>query len=328
MPSCQWQRPSHHAMTRALLGLLLAPLLIFGGCENEQRIPYIPPTLHNWPSPYKGLAGLRVEAFVTGWLRVRPGLVYRGGSLTRERLLPVLAFAIHHPREGVILFGTGLNHRIGEHANDYLGGLPGLLMQPQAYAHQDLPSQLAASGIEPSAIHWIILTDLQFDSAGELRAFPHARVVVTRDEHDYARNGPGGYLSREYADVESWKLIDFSAGTPLGTFESSFDLFGDGSCVLLDTDGYAPGSMALLVRLPSAPLLLAGDLALVSESIRYTARPASLYDANRWWDNIWRLKRFHDLDPHLQIVPAHDVAPLWLAPIPELVLHDYSPPED
>jgi len=315
-------------MTRALLGLLLAPLLLLGGCENEQRIPYIAPTLHNWPKPYRGVNGLRIEAFVTGWLRVRPGLVYRGGSLTQERLLPVLAFAIHHPREGVILFGTGLNQHSAEHASDYLGGLPGLLTQPQAYAHQDLPSQLAASGIEPRAIRWIVLSDLQFDSTGELRAFPHARVVVTRDEHDYARRAPSGYLPREYADAESWKLIDFSAGTPLGTFESSVDLFGDGSCVLLDTAGYTPGSMALLVRLPSAPLLLAGDLALVSESIRYTARPAALYDASQWWDRIWRLKRFQDLDPRLQVVPAHDVGPLWSAPIPELVLHDYTPADE
>ncbi len=315
-------------MTRALFALLLAPLLLLGGCEKEQRIPYIPPTLHDWPKPYRGAAGLRVTAFVTGWLRVRPGLVYRGGSLTRERRLPVLAFAIRHPREGIVLFGTGLNHRIADKRGDYLGGLSELLLHPEALPGQDLPSQLAANGVDRSAVHWVVLTDLQFDSTGELHAFAHARVVVTRNEHEYAHRVPSGYLPREYAGVESWKFIDFSSGGPLGTFESAVDLFGDGSCMLIDTAGSTPGSMALLLRLPSAPLLLAGDLAPVAESIRYTAQPRAPYDADRWWDHIWRLKRFQDLDPQLHVAPGDDVGPLWRDPPPGLVLHDFTPPVD
>ena len=40
------------------------------GCEQDRRVPYVPPTLANWPQPYRGVAGLKIHIFVTGYLDV------------------------------------------------------------------------------------------------------------------------------------------------------------------------------------------------------------------------------------------------------------------
>ncbi|MBI4515555.1 MAG: MBL fold metallo-hydrolase [Deltaproteobacteria bacterium] len=309
---------------RRLIGCVLLMLV---GCERAPRVPYIPPVLHNWPAAYRGVEGLRLEAFVTGWLHLPEALVYRGGRWT-TRTLPVLAFAIHHPQHGVILFGSGLNRAVAKNAGRYFDGLLGLVLQAEAYPELDLPAQLLSVGITPASVRWIILPSLQFDSTGEVEAFPEARVVVARAEHEYARNPGLGYLRREYDDVASWWFIDFPLDRPLATFPASTDLFEDGSCALLDVAGYTPGSLALLLRLASAPLLLAGNLAPVEETLRYAAPALGAADAAQWWDRIWRLKRFRDLEPALRIAPGHDTVSLWRNSPAELVLHDSTLPRD
>jgi N-acyl homoserine lactone hydrolase len=295
------------------------------GCEREQRLPYIPPELKNWPHQYRGVSGLKIEGFVTGWVTEPAGLVYRGGGLTTSRRLPVLAFAIHHPRQGLVLFGTGLSHQVVKDPGSQTSGLMALMEQVEAYPGQDLPAQLRAEGLDPKAVRWVVLPSMRFAQTGELEAFPNARVVVARAEREYARDAPAGYAPSSYDGVQNWKFVEFPSDAPLGTFASHVDLFGDGSCVLLDASGTTPGTMALLVRLPSAPLVLAGDLAPVDESLRYTAEPRWAFDADQWWDHIWRLKRFHDLDPDLRVIPGYDVAPLWSADLRGMTLHDFTP---
>src|SRR5262249_25054758 len=120
----------------------------------------------------------------------------------------------------------------------------------------------------------------------------------------------------------NWKFIDFAAATPLGTFPAHVDLFGDGSCLLLDASGPTPGTLAVVLRLPHQPVLLADDLAPVSETVRYAAQPASLFDADQWWDYVWRLKRFKDLVPDLIVLPGHDVAAARQARGKDIIFHE------
>ncbi len=60
-----------------------------------------------------------------------------------------------------------------------------------------------------------------------------------------------------------WKRIEPEPTDDPGVspFRTSYDLFGDGSLVLLPTPGHTPGSMSLLVRRPGQPpLVMVGDL--------------------------------------------------------------------
>src|SRR5215510_15074748 len=87
-------------------------LLVLAACEKPLRLPYIRPELHNWPTPYKGVAGLRLHVFNTGKIEFPAKVVYRDGSVRGKQALDILVFAIEHPRYGVILFGTGLNRAV------------------------------------------------------------------------------------------------------------------------------------------------------------------------------------------------------------------------
>ncbi len=296
------------------------------GCERERRVPYIAPTLHNWPQPYRGVSGLVLHVFETGTLRMREALVLRGGSLTQERTLPVMAYVLAHPKEGLVVFDTGLSHEHAEAAKGDATALTELAVEAETRAGQDLPSQMQSVGLSKGRVRWVILSNLRFQHAGELAAFPNARIVVSQAEHEYALDGTTGYVPRLFEGVAKWQLVDPTNGAPVGTLPAVLDLFGDRSCLLVDAPGPTPGGLALLVRLRSRPVLLAGDLAPLAESLRYVVAPRLLDDTDAWWDHIWRLKRFHELDPALVVVPGYDDEVLRAEKIPEVRWHAFTIP--
>jgi hypothetical protein len=184
---------------------------------------------------------------------------------------------------------------------------------------------MKAAKLSPEKVRWVILSDLRLTHAGEVEAFPEARVVVSRAEHQSAYQGRGEYVPSDFDDVESWKLLDFDDAKPLGTLQAAIDLFGDGSCLIVDTRGRTEGGIGVLLRLRTHGVFLADGLAPVPETLRYAAAPASLSDADAWWDRIWRLKRFKDLEPALLVIPDHSDQELRsAAPLNEIVVHDFE----
>ncbi len=321
--------PRCHAPTlqrRFRTGLLLISVCAFAvaACEEELRVPYIPPALANWPQPYRGVAGLKVHVFNTGYLRVPEALILRGGSMTRRRDLPAPVVLIVHPKQGLVLFNTGLTSSPADAAPEPPAWAS--LLGAEVLPGKDLKSQLQVAGFKPDTVRWIVLSSLRFDRSGAVEAFPNARVVVSKVEHDYARHASSGYRASTFDDVANWKFIDFSAVAPVATFPASVDLFGDGSCLLLDASGSTPGAMALLVRLPHQPLLLADGLAAVNEQVRYAAKPAAAHDLRQWWDHIWRLKKFKDVVPELIVLPGHDLQPIVGVESKDIVVHEIVPP--
>jgi N-acyl homoserine lactone hydrolase len=318
-------------LARSHAAILLAVCLFtLSGCEQDLRVPYIPPRLANWPQPYHGVSGLKLHVFNTGYLRVDEAAVLRGGGLTRTRDLPVPAFLIEHPKRGLVLFNTGLSPAAnGDSASAASPIWPSWLnlVRVDAVPGDDLQSQLQKAGFKPAAVRWIVQSNLRFDHTGELERFPNARVVVAKAEREYAQQSPNGYRPDQFDDVANWKFIDFQSAEPVATFTAHVDLFGDASCLLIDASGSTPGTMALLVRLPQQPVLLADDMAAVQENVRYAAQPAAVFDRREWWDHIWRLKKFKDLVSDLVVVPGHDLAPLQSAHAKGVIVHEFRPPE-
>ena len=304
-------------------------IVLFSACEKPLRLPYITPELHNWPKAYKGVPGLKLHVFNTGTLEVRDKLVYRDGSLQNTASLDILVFVIEHPRYGLILVGTGLNRQIADDAERYLGGfrisLGTLVMAKQ----QDILSQLKRAKLPGTKVRSIILPDLRLDHAGELASFPAAQPIVTSAEYEAAMNEKDGtlYVSEEYDDVREWRFIDFVGAQPLATFRAHRDLFNDGSVLLIDASGATAGGLAVLVRLPAAPVLLCGNLAWTKEHYFYTRLPGLLFDRDAWWEKVWRLKKFTDLVPELAAFPDHEWAAVEAAKTKDIVLHPFSTEE-
>jgi len=311
-------------MARRPLFFLL--LVLCSACEKPVRLPYITPELHNWPKPYKGVTGLKLHVFTTGTLAVRDKLVYRDGNLLGTVSLDVLVFVIEHPRRGLVLVGTGLNRKIADDAEHYLGTFRASLGTPATEKNQNILSQLKRAKLPGEKVRHIILPDLRFDHTGELASFPAAQPVVASAEYEVATGEQERTLSlsQEYDGVREWRFIDFAGAKPLATFQAHRDLFNDGSVLLIDASGATAGGLAVLVRLPAAPVLLCGNLAWTKQHYLYTRLPGLLFDRDAWWEKIWRLKKFKDLVPELAVLPDHDWAAVEAAKTKDVVLHPFA----
>jgi N-acyl homoserine lactone hydrolase len=328
--SVRWvytEAESGKLMARRPLFFLL--IVLFSACEKPLRLPYITPELHNWPKTYKGVTGLRLHVFTTGTLAVRDKLVYRDGSLLGTVSLDILVFVIEHPRQGLILVGTGLNRKIADDAEHYLGAFRASFGTPAMEKGQNILSQLKRAKLPAEKVRYTILPDLRFDHTGELASFPSAQPIVASAEYEAATDETDNTfsLSQEYDEVREWRFIDFAGAKPLGTFQAHRDLFNDGSVLLIDASGATAGGLAVLVRLPAAPVLLCGNLAWTKKHYFYTRLPGLLFDRDAWWEKIWRAKKFKDLVPELAVLPDHDWAAVEAAKTKDIVLHLFSPGE-
>lgn len=307
--------------------ILFCILLICTACEKPLRPAYVPPALQHWPKPYKGVAGIKLHVFKTGAVTVPRKVVYRGGSLLDALALDVLVFAIEHPRKGVILVGTGLSRGVVDDADGYLGAFRTAIGSPSMAEEQDILSQLESAGLAKERVRNIILPDLRFSHTGEVENFPNARVIVSSVEYITAtEEGESALsLSDEYDGVKQWQFIDFAGAEPLGTFHAHRDLLNDGSVLLIDVAGATPGGLAVLVRLPHAPVLLCGNLAWTAEQARYVREPGFVFNRQLWWENAWRLKKFTELAPDLVVLPDHDWEAIEAAKTKDMIVHAFPP---
>ena len=308
-----------------LVAALLAILATLGAsaCDEPMRVPYIKPDLARWDRPYSGIDGLVLHVFETGVLRVPETLLRQGGLPTETRSLPVVAFVLEHPREGLVVIGSGLPAEAVAVGAPGTGLLAGFLAS-EAQPSQTLATQMGAAGLDVAAVRWVLLPTLRAHHVGGAEDFPDATVVVSRRERQQAMRAPAVYRLDDFDVIERWRLLD-PAAPGVGTFARAEDLFGDGSVLAIDAAGATAGALVFLVRLAERPVLLAAGLAETGAQARYATKPGAAQDLEAWWQHIWELKRFADLAPELVVVPGAEPGVLEALGAPSVVLHAAPP---
>jgi N-acyl homoserine lactone hydrolase len=131
---------------------------------------------------------------------------------------------------------------------------------------------LAALGVQPQDIAYLVATHFDFDHVGALDAFPEAEVVVQQRQIEAARAGnPRFAPTRSQWDRPGIRLQTLDGDTQLHP-----------GIELIASPGHVPGHQSVLVRLPeTGPILLAID-AMSRALGEYTpeTRPTSAADAN------------------------------------------------
>lgn len=107
--------------------------------------------------------------------------------------------------------------------------------------------QLALMGLTPADIDLVILTHGHIDHVGQIAAFAHAPILVSRAERSLPRPI---YFAK--ARPIAWPEADYVQ------IDTDTTLFV--GCRILHCPGHAPGQLAFLIELPeTGPVLLASD---------------------------------------------------------------------
>jgi len=84
-----------------------------------------------------------------------------------------------------------------------------------------------------------------------------------------------------------------------------YDLFGDGSIVMLSLPGHTPGNAGLLVQLPGETIILTGDTVHLRANIEWTMPMGGDHNTSDATNSIRRLQQLRDsFDAKVWI--AHD----------------------
>ncbi|MDD5655914.1 MAG: N-acyl homoserine lactonase family protein [Elusimicrobia bacterium] len=267
-------------------------------------------------------SGLSLKLYDTGLVTVPGDLLSEFKSQRARVRLPVPAFLIRHPSQGLILFDAGLPPAaLGRGGRENEFGAPF-----ESSPGRDLAAQLEAGGLRRQDVRWIVLSHLHWDHTGDLAAYPAATVVVDRREWEAQRQRTALGSPAEQFDPAAMearlrlRLVDLSSAAPYGVFDHGLDLFGDASVYLLDLSGHTEGSLGLWANLDSGPVLLAGDASWIMDNHQDLAlpQPRTMTDPLQYWRKLNMMKRMQEAVPQLVILPGHDLTPLKLQPRPDI----------
>ncbi len=236
----------------------------------------------------------------------------RGAFSLAPRVISHSAVLIRHPK-GTFLYDTGL-------ASDIY-----LSLQNQSFLfkntlgkftfEQSIASHLHNLSMKPRDLDFVLLSHLHWDHVSGIPDLPGVPLRINRVEYDAAQLG---LLDNNHGLVRtlmSDNPIDLfeCQGPEYDSFNSSHDLFGDGSITLIPLPGHTAGNTGMLIRRANgSPLFLLGDAAWVAENF---LRPATMYpfiwngvtsDDATACQTLIDLHSFSHRHPEIPLIAMHD----------------------
>ena len=177
-----------------------------------------------------------------------------------------------------------------------------------AYNIQTLESGLNKVGISISDVDLIIQTHLHHDHVALASRFPKARVLVQRDELEFARN-PHPLFATSY-------VKEFIEGLNFEIIHGDVQVSKEISVLL--TPGHSPGSQSVSIKTEQGTAIISGFCSVrenfgapvgkISSTVIPPGVHTNLFDA---YDSLVRIKEEADI-----IVPLHDPEFLMKSIIP------------
>jgi N-acyl homoserine lactone hydrolase len=220
-------------------------------------------------------------------------------NFKREELKQVdfvdMAYLIVHPRGTVMVDSGSLPD-----SHFKSDGAP--VVEGVVTATKPVLPQLKAAGYEPHDITYFVLSHYHSDHTGNANAFAGSTWIVQKAERDYMfADKPEGIIQPDtYSALRNakTKILD----------NEDFDIFGDGSVVVMATPGHTPGHQVVAVKLANrGTVVLAGDLYHYPEERTTGRTPTFEFAPEQSKASRARIEKYVK-DSNAQLWIEHDVA--------------------
>lgn len=211
----------------------------------------------------------------------------------RDVTIPVSMWLIDHPK-GLVVFDTGINVAATQDCKSYWqAGLCDFL-KPTNKREDMIDAQLRQAGFAPEKVKVVITSHTHLDHVGNIKMFPNAIHVLQKKElyqgwfpEKFQGRSGGAFV---LADLEGTREFNFLE------LEGDYDLFGDGSVMVLSTPGHTLGHQSVKVHFASGKsMIMSQDAIWMQENM--DGYPAGLnYSIQDYTKSINRLKFMRDLE--------------------------------
>ncbi|KHL26400.1 beta-lactamase [Croceibacterium mercuriale] len=192
------------------------------------------------------------------------GALFDGFSKGPLGLIPCVAQLIE-TSDGLVLIDTGYGMQDVRRPHPRLSKFFHALLNIRFREEETAIHQVRALGYRPEDVRHIVLTHLDFDHAGGLEDFPHARVHVMEAERDAAERTRRGFIARrryrpvQWDDVRDWRTYAGGGETWFG-FDSVRALDGlPPEILMVPLPGHTWGHAGVAVQTGAGWVLNAGD---------------------------------------------------------------------
>lgn len=273
---------------------------------------------------------IKIHVFHTGCVRVSPYLPFGGKNsnilksmglfIPKKKwlTLPVSCYLIEHPK-GLILFDTGWNRSMSPNGSfdkkaqiKSLGNRM-LYKTNQGWVEKGecIDEQLANIGIKTSDLDYVVLSHLDCDHANGLSLVRDAKnIIVSNDELKFANKK--NFINKIRYQKKWWKDVNlkgFDFNGSVGPFKKSYDLFGDGSVLLINIEGHSDGLSALKItnKENGNYVLLYSDGGYATKSWKEMILPGIIDNKDRGKKTLEWIRE-ESLNPHcIESLANHDM---------------------
>lgn len=211
---------------------------------------------------------IKIHVLHTGRVRVSPALPFGGNcnilkatGITTPKdkwlWLPVSSYLIEHPK-GLILVDCGWHRDMSpDGVYDKKAQIKSLGSSILYHINQGviekgaaIDEQLAGMGLKTTDLDYVLLTHLDCDHANGLKQVADAKhILVSHAEMNFAKKKSFVNMvryQRRWWDGMNLTLFDWNGSE--GPFRRSYDLFGDGSVVMVNIPGHSDGLCAVKIK--------------------------------------------------------------------------------
>ena len=164
---------------------------------------------------------------------------------------------LHHKEYGYFIYDTGYSRQI--YNCGLVGKLYNFLNPAFVEKYDEIPQKLSKIRISISDIKSVIVSHFHPDHIGGLKFFDKSKIWVSKDVYLSYKNNKfknlifkgllPSLLEKKLSVIDDFRSIYF--------FEKAYDVFSDGSVILVKLDGHAKGQLGLY--LPEHKILFAAD---------------------------------------------------------------------
>jgi N-acyl homoserine lactone hydrolase len=239
-------------------------------------------------------------------------IAVRGAFSFAPRVISHSAVLIRHPR-ATFLYDTGLCAEVSAHVEQR----PLLFRKTLGNfrLEQSLTSHLQQLHMTANNIDFVLLSHLHWDHVSGIPDLPGVMLRINRVEYEAAELGildANNGLVRHLMGNNPIGLFDCD-GPPYMGFRSSYDLFADGSMILVPLPGHTAGNTGMIInRANGTRVFLLGDAVWVAPNYQ---RPATMH--HFIWSNVTSddatarqtlidLHHFSHRHPMMPLIAMHD----------------------